>query len=155
MRPLGQVLIAAGVAVFGVFFFAGSFLIPPGGGYSTVGPEVMPRIVGAGLLLAAALLLREALTGGFRDFDEAAQRALPTDWRAFALVSSGIVAYGLLIERAGFVIASIALYLLVARGFGSRRWALNAVVGAVLAVGVYLMFNYGLGLTLPRGVLPF
>ena len=43
--------------------------------------------------------------------------------------------------------------MLVARGFGSRRWLLNALTGVVLAVLIFAVFNYGLGLTLPAGVL--
>ena len=49
--------------------------------------------------------------------------------------------------------ASAILYVLVARGFNSRRWGLNIVVGLVLSSAVLAMFNYGLGLTLPPGIL--
>jgi putative tricarboxylic transport membrane protein len=55
--------------------------------------------------------------------------------------------------RAGFILASTLLFMLVARGFNSRRWLLNAITGVVLAVLIFAIFNYGLGLTLPAGVL--
>lgn len=152
--PVGQTAVAAGTVAIGLFFFGGSFLLPSGGGYAQVGPAIVPRVVGAALIVVGALLLREALSGGFRRFDETRERELGTDWAAFGWVSSGVVVYGLLVERAGFVIASTALFVLVARGFASARWATNAVVGAVLALAVFLLFNYGLGLTLPVGVLP-
>jgi putative tricarboxylic transport membrane protein len=113
----------------------------------------VPRIVGSITLLLGILLLRESLTGGFRGVDEEAEVHLPMDWVAFGWVSAGIIAYGLLIELAGFIISSTLLFVLVARGFNSRRWLLNAVVGLVLAFIVYAIFNYGLGLTLPAGVL--
>jgi putative tricarboxylic transport membrane protein len=151
--PAGQLAVAAGVIAAGALVLWGSFYLPTGGGYAQVGPGMVPRIVGAGLLLVGVALLREALSGGFRDFDEESERRLGMDWAAFAWVGGGIVAYGLLVERAGFVPASALLYVLVARGFGSRRWALNAAVGLVLAAFIFAVFDYGLGLSLPLGPL--
>ena len=151
--PAGQLAVAAGVAAIGALMLWGSFHLPTGGGYAQVGPGVVPRVVGVGLLVAGAFLLWEAFSGGFRQVDEAAERALPMDWRAFAWISAGILLYGVLIDKAGFLIASVVLFVAVARGFGSRRWALNAFSALVLAGVVYAIFNYGLGLQLPPGVL--
>lgn len=153
--PRGQVAVALGVTAIGVAVLAGSFFLPTGGGYAQVGPGMVPRIVGAFALALGLLLLRECFTGGFRGVDEAAEARLPMDWRSFAWVSGGIVGYGLVIERAGFVLASTLLFVMVARGFASRRWLGNAIVGLVLAVIVFAVFNYGLGLTLPRGPFTF
>ena len=151
--PAGQVAVAAGVLAIGAAVLGGSFFLPAGGGYAQVGPGVVPRVVGVAILLVGGFLLHEALTGGFHDVDEEAEAKLPMDWRAFGWVSGGIIAYGLLIELLGFVIASTALFVLVARGFSSVRWLLNIVTGVILAAAVFAMFNYGLGLTLPAGVL--
>jgi putative tricarboxylic transport membrane protein len=153
VRYGGQIAVAAGVLAIGALVLGGSFFLPPGAGYATVGPAVVPRFVGVGLLILGAFLIREALTGGFRDVDEEAEKHLPMDWRAFAWVSAGIIAYGLLVETAGFIVASTVLYVLVARGFLSRRWLLNAVVGVALASFIFALFNYGLGLQLPAGIL--
>ena len=151
--PAGQLAVAAGVVALGALVTWGSFHLPTGGGYAQVGPGVVPRIVGFVLLGLGALLLREAFTGGFRGVDEEAEARLPMHWAAFAWVSGGILAYGVLVERLGFVLSATLLYMLVARGFASRRWALNAAVGLALAAFIFATFNYGLGLTLPPGVL--
>jgi putative tricarboxylic transport membrane protein len=151
--PAGQAAVAAGVVVIGALVLWGASYLATSGGYAQVGPGVVPRIVGALLLLVGALLLREAFDGGFRGVDEEAELRTPMDWRAFAWVSGGILAYGVLIELAGFILSSTLLFMLVARGFGSRRWILNALTGVVLAIAVFATFNYGLGLTLPAGVL--
>ena len=151
--PSGQVAVAAGITAIGAAILWGSFYLPTGGGYAQVGPGVMPRIVGTLIVLLGALLLREAFTGGFRGVDEEAEVHMPMDWPAFAWVSGGIIAYGLLVEPLGFVFASGILFVMVARGFNSRRWLLNTVTGLVLAIVIYLIFNYGLGLTLPPGIL--
>jgi putative tricarboxylic transport membrane protein len=151
--PGGQVAVAAGVLGIGALVLWGSFYLPTGGGYAQVGPGVVPRGVGIVLVLLGALLAREAFTGGFRGVDEEAERHLPMDWPAFAWVSAGILVYGVCVEPAGFILASTALFVLVARGFKSLRWWLNIVTGVVLASLVFAVFNYGLGLTLPAGVL--
>ncbi|HET6263782.1 MAG TPA: tripartite tricarboxylate transporter TctB family protein [Usitatibacter sp.] len=151
--PAGQVAVAAGITAIGVLVFAGSFYLPTGGGYAQVGPGVVPRVVGAIVMLLGAVLLAEALRGGFPGVDEEAEAKLPMDWAAFAWVSGGILAYGVLIEWLGFVFSSTILFVMVARGFSSKRYALNVVTGLVLASLVFAMFNYGLGLTLPPGVL--
>jgi len=151
--PAGQVAVAAGVTLIGVLILWGSFYLPTGGGYAQVGPGVVPRGVGALIILLGGFLLREAFTGGFRGVDEEAEVHLPMDWPSFGWVSGGIIAYGLAIEHAGFILSSTILYVAVARGFHSLRWLLNTAVGLVLAAIVYAIFNYGLGLTLPVGLL--
>ena len=154
MRPLaGQLAVAAGFVALGGLMLWGSFHLPTGGGYAQVGPGMVPRIVAAGLLLLGALLVREALAGGFRGVDEEGERRLGMNWPAFAWITAGIVLYGLAIVKLGFVVSSMALFMLVARGFGSRRWLLNLFVSALLAAAIFALFNYGLGLTLPAGVL--
>lgn len=151
--PAGQLGVAAGVAVIGAFILGGSFFLPTGGGYAQVGPGVVPRVVGIGLLVIGAFLLREAFTGGFRDVDEEAERSLPMHWGYFAWVSGGIIAYGLLVEILGFIFASTILFVMVAAGFNDRRYVFNAIVGLILGAVVFAMFNYGLGLNLPAGIL--
>jgi putative tricarboxylic transport membrane protein len=151
--PGGQLAVAAGVVAIGGLVLGGSFFLPAGGGYAQVGPALFPRVVGIALLILGGFLVREALTGGFRGVDEEAEKKLPMDWVAFGWVAGGIVVYGLLVERAGFIIASMLLFTMVARGFNSRRWGLNAGVGLALAFVIFAIFNYGLGLTLPAGVL--
>lgn len=152
-RPKGQVALAAGMLVLGALILVGASDLAAGGGYSQVGPGVVPRIVGGAIILIGALLLREALTGGFRGVDEEAEIHLPMNWRAFAWITAGIIVYGLLVERAGFLIASTLLFVAVARAFSSRRWVLNVLVGFAVAGFIFTVFNYGLGLQLPPGVL--
>jgi putative tricarboxylic transport membrane protein len=152
-RPKGQIAVSLGVVILGALILAGAWSLPAGGGYAQVGPGVVPRIVGGVLLLLGAMLLREALTGGYRGVDEEAEVHLPMNWWAFGWVTAGIIVYGLLVERAGFLIASTILFVAVARGFSSRRWLSNAAIGLAIAAFIFAVFNYGLGLQLPPGVL--
>jgi putative tricarboxylic transport membrane protein len=55
------------------------------------------------------------------------------------------------IGRAGFIIASTLLFVMIARGFGSRQPVRDAVIAVVLAAVVFFLFTLGLGLSLPKG----
>jgi len=59
----------------------------------------------------------------------------------------------LLFEWLGFILSSTLLFLLVAIGFGSRMYVRDVVLGLALAVVAYVTFVYGLGLSLPGGIL--
>lgn len=148
----GQLALSLGVAAIGLFFLVGSWQIPDAAGYSIVGPAVVPRAVGLVLLILAGFLVFEVIRGGFRNLDEAAERKLGMDWSAFAWISGGLIAYGLVIELLGFIIASLFLFLATARGFSSRRWLSNTLIALVMAILIFAMFTYGLGLNLPKGI---
>lgn len=123
--------------------------------YAKVGPRLFPGIVAAGLILIGVLLAWQALRGGGQEPAEAIPEEPqgPIQWRAFGLVSAGLLAQILLIDRLGFVIASSILFWLVALGFGSRRPLRDAAVAVILSVVVFLGFTRGLDLSLPPGIL--
>lgn len=153
-RHTGQLLVAAGVLILGVALALGTTQLPEATGYAKVGPRLMPTIVSGGLILLGLVLLKEALFGGFRGVDEAEAAANATDWRAFAWITAGIICNGFLMVPLGFVISGTLLFVLAARGFGNKDWVKNAIIGLIIAIVTYAFFNYGLGLGLPRGVLP-
>ena len=57
----------------------------------------------------------------------------------------------LVINTAGFVLAAVALFTCVARGFGSRRWLRDAAIGLLLGLAVFLFFVRFLNVNLPAG----
>lgn len=154
-RSRGQLVVAAAVLLLGILIGVGTTQLPEASGYAKVGPRLVPTIVSGGLVLLGLLLLKEALFGGFKDFDEAEAAATPTRWPAFAWISGAMIVNGILMVPAGFVIAGIIMFVMAARGFGSVRWGFNVAVGALIAIATYAFFNYGLGLNLPAGLLPF
>lgn len=154
-RHTGQIVLALGLLVLGAALAYGTSALPEATGYAKVGPRLMPTIVSGGLIVLALLLLKEAMFSGFRNVDEAEAAVNPTDWKAFAWVTAGIIANGLLMVRLGFVISGTLIFVLSARGFGSRAWLRNALIGLVIAASTYTFFTYGLGLGLPAGILPF
>jgi putative tricarboxylic transport membrane protein len=152
----GRVELALSLAVVALGIGASivAFRLPEAGGYARIGPNFMPKVVSAGLILLGIWLLAEVFTGGWRervpdDPVERGEHAFQAG--AFAWVSAGLFAQMALIHNAGFVIAGAALYALVARGFGSARLLRDLAVGLVLCVGVFLFFVRFLNVNLPAG----
>jgi len=153
----GQVALSAGITALGVLIVAGSFFLPEGGGYAQVGPSLVPRVVGAGLILLGALLIKESLTGGFDGVDEEAEAKLPIDWPAFAWVTAGLLANAALITTIGFILSCTLCYLLAVQGLRRAQGqpanagtiGVDALTGALISAPVYWAFTKFLAINLP------
>jgi len=135
-----ELVISLGVLLLGIGATVVAWRLPEAGGYARIGPNVVPRIVSAALILLGIWLLAEVFTGGFRarvpdDPTERGEHAFI--WSAFAWVSAGLIVQMALVHTAGFVIAAAALFACVARGFGSARWLRDLAIGLVLGLLVF------------------
>jgi putative tricarboxylic transport membrane protein len=108
-----------------------------------------PIVVLAGLLIFSCLAVVH-IRAHPSAVDPAAE---PVRWTSIAWLGLGIVAYLLLAEPAGFVIASAGLFWCTARAFASQRPLRDAVFSVVISIGAYLLFARLLQLALPAGVL--
>ena len=95
-------------------------------------------------LVAAAAALRA---------HQPAAESFRAGWKAMAIIAAGIVLDVALLERAGFVIASTALFWLTALAFDPKHPARDAAFALGVSIGAYLLFARALQLTLPAGVL--
>ena len=150
-RDVSEIAISGAIVALALFVFTELPGIPAEGGYSAVGPRFAPLIVGIGLLAIGLLLLRQALTGGWRDQGPPPEEAMHLP--SFGWIVGGLVTQMLIVGFAGFTIASALLFVAVARGFGSVRVAHDAIVGFVLAAAVFVFFTRVLGLSLPASPL--
>ena len=148
---IAEVLVGLGVAALGGFIAVESSLIEVSPAYAKVGPQAIPYLVAAGLILFGLLFAGMSLRP--RAADVAAPTADGADWLALAVISAGLIAQMLLLVPAGFVIASAILFYCVAFGFGSRRYLRDGIIAILLALIVYIGFTRGLDLQLPAGVL--
>jgi len=149
-----ELVLSLGVLALGILATVVAFRLPEAGGYARVGPNFMPKVVAGGLIAMGLWLLVEVATGGWRDAvdeDPAARGEHPFHLPAFAWVSAGLFAQMALIRHAGFVIAAMALFCCVARGFGSVRPVRDAALGFALGLAVYLFFVKFLNVGLPAG----
>jgi putative tricarboxylic transport membrane protein len=106
-----------------------------------------PRFVLGGLALCALA----AMVSAWRR-----RRVVKTtrpDWRAVGLIAAGVALDVLLVERAGFVIASAILFWLTARAFDAGHPLRDAAFAVGVSAGAYVLFARLLELPLPPGVL--
>ncbi len=149
-----ELVISLGVLLLGIGATIVAWRLPEAGGYARIGPNFVPKIISAGLILLGVWLLAEVFTGGFRARvpDDPAERGEHAFvWSAFAWVSAGLIVQMALIHTAGFVIAAAVLFACIARGFGSTRWLRDPAIGLVLGLLVFLFFVRFLNVNLPAG----
>jgi putative tricarboxylic transport membrane protein len=144
-RYPGEAIIGAGLAVLGAVMLWALSSLEIAAAYAKIGPAVIPGMVAGGLLLVGT-----ALSWSRRN---SVDRATPSDLVALAALAAGVIGYALVLRTIGFVVASALLFFLVAWGFGIRRHVVNAVTAILLGIAVFVLFQYGLGLNLPRGPL--
>lgn len=153
-RSLAELALSVGVLLLGVATAVGTAMLPSQGGYARIGPNFMPGVTGAGLILLGIWLLYEVLTGGWRNLppqDPQARGEHAFHLPAFAWVSVGLFAHMALIKPGGFVLAGALLFACVARGFGSPRFLRDLAIGFAMALAVFAFFVLVLTVNLPAG----
>ncbi len=121
-----------------------------------LGPKAFPRLLGVSLLVTAALLFMEMWRA--RKTKPQNKEAQPGDKR-YLLVVAAVVIWTAIYFRVfvplGYLL-STAIYLLALTAYFNRgKWAANVLTSVFFCVISYLLFTKALGVTLPRGVLPF
>jgi putative tricarboxylic transport membrane protein len=110
-----------------------------------LGPQAMPVVIAVGLGLLAIGNLVMALRG-----DMPARES--TDPGAILLILGGLAALIALIGLGGgFILATAVLFAATSAAFGRRALLADFLIGLVLGLVVYLMFDKLLTLSLPAG----
>ncbi|MGH2532477.1 MAG: tripartite tricarboxylate transporter TctB family protein [Thermomicrobiales bacterium] len=151
---IAELLLAVGVVAFGALVVYQTTQIRVVPLYAKVGPRIIPYVVGAGLVALGLWLIGEALSGRTArpsTESEDVDPTLPTDWTTVGILAAALAVYLLLIERAGFIIASALLFFGAAFAMGSRRYPRDAAVAILLAAAIFYGFTEGLNLRLPEG----
>lgn len=149
-RPaIGETIIAVGVLVLAVVIYWQTAAIPVSPVYAKVGPTVMPTMTALGLGVLGILLLIAALRGGWQPEEE---KEVEPDRSALLWVAAGLILNVLLIGPAGFTLASVILFVCVARGFGSKKIVRDAAIGAAFALVAYFGFAKTLGINIGSGL---
>ena len=120
-----------------------------------VGPKTVPIAVGVLLIVTTVLLAINVLRGGHgeQEAGEDVDLAHGSDWKTLALLVIPFVANILLIERLGWPVSGAVLFFGTTFALGGRHLIRNAVISVALSVGTWYLFNLGLGIALPVGIL--
>jgi putative tricarboxylic transport membrane protein len=156
-RRTPQTLVGALVLLTGLGLAVGALKIPGEAGYGGVGPNFLPWVVAAVLTVCGVMIVREALTGGFRELEEPSGAARGW-WPGLVWVSAGMLANAALITTIGFILSCTLCYLLAVQGMrraqGQRASAPGAlgsdvVTGLAISAPVFWIFTKFLAINLP------
>lgn len=152
----GELFLAAGVLALGIVVLIGTLDIKARQGV-VVSPRIVPAIVGIGLVILAIwyavdVIRAPHLASGGEDSEDVDPEA-SADWSVNGIIALALAVYAVLIEPAGFVIASALLFVISAYAMGSRRYLRDIAVGLLLALAIYMLFNGWLQVRLPGGIL--
>lgn len=157
MSKTAQTLIGVGVLGVGALLGVGAIGISSEAGYSGVGPNFLPWLVAAFMVVCGGFLLWEARSGGFRSMEEPDGNERG-HWPGFVWVSAGILINAALITTIGFILSCALCFVLAVRGFKSadglldlspKAWAIDLAVGILISAPVYWMFTQALAINLP------
>ncbi len=112
-----------------------------------LGPKMMAYVVAAGMAVVGIANLVMAWQGGFPERESYDPKAIVLILGGFAALIA-IIALG-----GGFIPATAVLFAATAAAFGRKAVHIDLLIGAVLGVAVYLLFDKVLTLSLPAGPL--
>lgn len=120
-----------------------------------IGPRPVPILLGALLLVVAAVYAIDVARGGTGAAEEGEDIDLGSriDWRTVLLLIAAFVLNMVLIEPLGWVISGSLLFWGSAFALGSRRYLLTLVIAVALSLLTFYGFAIGLGVSLPAGIL--
>ncbi|MCM3548649.1 Tripartite tricarboxylate transporter TctB family [Niallia circulans] len=118
-----------------------------------VDSDLVPKLLGASLLVLGICFF----FAKDPDTEEQKQkRTIPKKEVWMLLTVMGLIlVYITVLEVIGFVIMTTLFILVCSRFLGYQKWLVNAITSIVFSIGVYWLFNYGLAIRLPAGILPF
>ena len=151
----GELAFAGSLLILGVVVLIDTFnmLVPPASG--TIGPQIFPYLVSGFLILVSLGIIVQILRGnlGQPEGTEFGDTIEKTDFKTLLIVAGTMATYPLLIERAGFVVASTVAFFGVSFAFGAKNTPKNLLVSLIFSLIVYFSFTRGLNVNLPSGIL--
>jgi putative tricarboxylic transport membrane protein len=143
-----------GVMAIGAVWIYGALSLSQTAQYAKIGPGLFLMVIGIVLIALGGLLMWQIAQGEVFNPQETedAEADAPANWRAFGYAAAAAALPILTMKPLGFPITGALSFTLIARAFGSRRLALDLMIGVVLAVVSYVLFRR-LGVTL-GGPLP-
>ena len=152
---VGELGFAGGVAALGLFALvrAGSINEPITAG--SMGPRVLPYMVGVALVLSGLAVVVAVLTGrrGEAEHGEDVADDAHTDWAIVGMLVALLLVHVFLIVPAGWPVAATVLFAGSSIVLGAKPWWRAVAIGLLLALVLQAAFAGGLGVSLPAGPL--
>lgn len=129
-------------------------------GAESPGPTFFPTILAVACYVLAALLVVHYVrhpeapedTAGVEAVDDTEYPTF-TDWRTLGLTAGGFLAFALLLNPLGWILAAALMFWVIAYAMGSSSPIKDIAISLVVSCAVQVAFSTGLGLNLPAGIL--
>lgn len=147
--------VAALLLVLGVWAIVSAAGLTDTSSRGPVSSSTVPTFIGVLLILMAILLTVDLLRGGHGEQEggEDVDLSHGSDWKTIGLLVASFAVNALFIESLGWAITGAILFFGSAFALGGRHLIRMAAISVVLSVGTWYLFNVGLGINLPAGVL--
>ena len=120
----------------------------------TISPKLFPYIISILLMSLSAILFIQVLRGDVAvpEGVEPGEKIEKSDLRTFFIVLASLIAYLLLIERGGFVIANTVTFVGISYSFGHKNLLKAAGIAVLVSTIIYFSFTKLLNVALPSGI---
>lgn len=155
VRRKGELGFAGLLLALGVFILIDTTTIAIPKAASNVGPRFFPYLVGALLTVASLLVVINILRGGHASPEESelVDPSEPVNVRRTAGMIGSVIAFGVLLNPLGYILAAAITFFAIAATLGARHYVRLAMGALALSVVIYVAFTQGLGIYLPPGLL--
>jgi putative tricarboxylic transport membrane protein len=144
--------LAVVLLAFAIAMAVGASAFPPMPGQA-FGPKLFPNLIATGFAMCAVMLMLRAAKAKQMKFGF----VRPEWWHKparlgnLAILLGAIVAYTLLVQPIGFVVATLALLVLLMKRLGAH-WKATLIAATLGTAITYLLFAYWLRVPLPVGI---
>jgi putative tricarboxylic transport membrane protein len=120
----------------------------------TISPKLFPYVVAILLMALSAILFIQVWRGALATPEglEPGDKVENSDYRTFLVVLISLIAFLVLIERGGFVIANSVTFVGVSYAFGNKKLVKASAIALVLSIVIYTSFTIFLDVALPSGI---
>lgn len=122
------------------------------GGIHQPGPGFFLFVAAILLAVCSAIVLFQAmaLKASAQEGQKAEKKG---DWGLVGYVLGALIAYSIVFEWLGFVLATFMLVLFLLLALEPQKWWKMLVTAGLTSLGAYILFNYFLKSGLPEGIL--
>ncbi len=137
------------LALAGYVFVAANAL--PFGTFRVPQTAFFPKILALLLLILSGVLLAQTLVG--TEARRASEKIPPEGWIRICVTLAMLAAFGLVLERVGFLLATFLLMVILLRAIEAQDWRKVIALALATALISYGLFAWLLGVPLPAGIL--
>jgi hypothetical protein len=138
------------IAIAVISFLACAGAVKLGAGQiGSPGPGFFPLVLGGTTGILSLIILFNKLWKK-KKFTVAQSRVSAGGVIKVACILSALVAYGLFVEKIGYVLITLIIFGFLLKVAGAKKWSFVVGGAVVVAVGSYILFSSLLGVSLPK-----